>query len=78
MILIYLMIQVHYIAISTEIPYKFPELVQKQWEWVQADLIAANKNREKVPWIVIHGHRGMYCSCDNSCISENAVCLVHL
>ena len=37
------------------------------WEWVAADLAAANVNRAAVPWIVVHGHRPLYCSCDGDC-----------
>ena len=39
----------------------------KQYEWIQQDLIAANKNRDQRPWIVVHGHESLYCSCDEDC-----------
>jgi len=46
------------------------ELIRRQFEFLEQDLIKANKNRENVPWIVVNGHRSMYCSCDNDCVSE--------
>ena len=39
----------------------------KQYDWIQQDLIAANKNRDQRPWIVVHGHESLYCSCDEDC-----------
>ena len=40
--------------------------------WFEADLAKANANRAKVPWIVVHGHRSVYCSIalsdDGDCI----------
>jgi hypothetical protein len=63
---------VHYIAISTEIPFtQFVVLTEQMLQWVKSDLEAANANRDKVPWIVVHGHRSLYCSCDKDC-DENA------
>jgi hypothetical protein len=38
-----------------------------QWEWLKADLIAANANRTSAPWIVVNGHRPLYCSSDKDC-----------
>jgi hypothetical protein len=35
-------------------------------DWLEADLILANKNRAVVPWIVIFGHKPMYCT-DDEC-----------
>lgn len=46
------------------------ELIRRQFEFLEQDLIKANENRENVPWIVVNGHRSMYCSCDNDCVSE--------
>ena len=62
---------VHYVAMSTEVQAlammsygNGTELVKRQFEWLRADLIKANKNRENVPWVAVFGHRSMYCSCD--------------
>ncbi|KAF5302288.1 hypothetical protein FQA39_LY10327 [Lamprigera yunnana] len=57
----------HIISISTEV-YYFPfygiKSIVFQYEWLENDLIKANlpENREKHPWIIIMGHRPMYCS----------------
>ncbi|CAB3360188.1 Hypothetical predicted protein [Cloeon dipterum] len=55
----------HIIAISTEfyyfLEYGFKQVVF-QYDWLEQDLIKANKNREERPWIITIGHRPMYCS----------------
>jgi len=57
----------HFIAISTEV-YYFVEyglkLLIKQYEWLEQDLkeATAAENRSVRPWIVLFGHRPMYCS----------------
>ena len=40
------------------------KMVAKQYEWLVADLEAADRkeNRSKRPWVVLMGHRPMYCS----------------
>lgn len=61
---------IHIISISTEfyyfMNYGFKSVVF-QYEWLVDDLIKANlpENREKQPWIIIMGHRPMYCSNDD-------------
>ncbi|XP_023035328.1 acid phosphatase type 7 isoform X2 [Drosophila willistoni] len=61
---------VHFISFSTEF-YYFTQYGLKQivmqYEWLERDLIEANKpeNRRKRPWIITFGHRPMYCSNDN-------------
>lgn len=58
---------VHFIAISTEF-YYFTQyglkLPIKQYMWLEKDLEEATQedNRSKRPWIVVFGHRPMYCS----------------
>ncbi|XP_018318825.1 acid phosphatase type 7 [Agrilus planipennis] len=60
----------HIISISTEvyyfINYGIKEMVN-QYYWLESDLKEANKpeNRKKQPWIIIMGHRPMYCTNDN-------------
>lgn len=57
----------HIISISTEV-YYFMNYGLKplvfQYEWLEQDLIKANlpENRAKYPWIIVMGHRPMYCS----------------
>eukprot|EP00946_MAST-07B_sp_MAST-7B-sp1_P003010 g3010.t1 len=62
---------VHYISMSTEIPFGIsghgPDLQGAQYAWIDEDLAKANKNRHNVPWIIIVGHRSVYCSCDGDC-----------
>ncbi|KAK4878360.1 hypothetical protein RN001_010866 [Aquatica leii] len=57
----------HIISITTEVyyflNYGFKSLVN-QYEWLENDLKEATdpKNRTERPWIVVMGHRPMYCS----------------
>jgi Calcineurin-like phosphoesterase len=34
-------------------------------EWLEHDLIEANKNRDQVPWIIASGHVSIYCVADD-------------
>lgn len=63
---------VHYVAISTELYSEAGSIetgvdVFSQHTWLAEDLKKANDNRQQVPWIVVHGHRSLYCSCDGDC-----------
>jgi hypothetical protein len=63
---------VHYVAISTELYFGINGVGESnscatQFKWLEADLKRANQNRDKQPWIVVHGHRSIYCSCDGDC-----------
>jgi len=56
---------VHFISMSTET--SFPEApfgndFGDQLAWLEADLIKANENRKTRPWIIVGGHRPIYCS----------------
>eukprot|EP01083_Nonionella_stella_P276388 939093_1 len=53
---------IHWIAISTEIYFNYPWMIEIQWNWLQQDLITANNNRTQAPWIIIYGHKQVYCS----------------
>jgi len=71
---------VHYIAISTELYFGVPwnqqtgvPSAKEQFEWLEADLKAHSKIRHKVPWVVVHGHRSLYCSCDGDCEGDAVV-----
>lgn len=57
----------HVISISTEVYYFLNYGIKPlvlQYEWLENDLIKANlpENRAQQPWIVVMGHRPMYCS----------------
>ncbi|KAL1509866.1 hypothetical protein ABEB36_004539 [Hypothenemus hampei] len=57
----------HIISLSTELYYFMNyglKSVAFQYGWLEEDLIKANlpENREKRPWIIVMGHRPMYCS----------------
>lgn len=58
---------VHLISISTEVYYFLNYGLKPmvfQYEWLENDLLIANlpENRAKQPWLVVMGHRPMYCS----------------
>ncbi|PVD20925.1 hypothetical protein C0Q70_19088 [Pomacea canaliculata] len=50
---------VHVLAFSTEHDFS-PNSTQHRW--IVQDLAKANQNRERVPWVVVMGHRPLYCS----------------
>lgn len=55
----------HVISLSTEVYYFLNyglKTLVNQFLWLERDLKKANKNRAKVPWIIVMGHRPMYCS----------------
>ncbi|XP_037933616.1 acid phosphatase type 7 isoform X1 [Teleopsis dalmanni] len=61
---------VHFIGFSTELYYFLNyglKTLVFQYEWLERDLQEANKseNRLKRPWIIVFGHRPMYCSNEN-------------
>lgn len=61
----------HIISISTELYYFMNYGVKSlvfQYDWLEADLIKANlpENRNERPWIIVVGHRPMYCSNNNT------------
>ena len=64
---------IHFISINTETDYpKSPTNPStiigsgsggdfgNQLEWLENDLIKANKNRNIIPWIIVYGHRPLY------------------
>jgi len=69
---------VHFVAVSTELYYFLDqfERVKAQYEWLDADLKAANDPaaRSARPWIVLFGHRPMYCSNKDSDDCTNVNC----
>lgn len=62
---------VHFISVSTEVYYFLDyglKLLVNQYAWLEQDLkeAARPENRAVRPWIIIYGHRPMYCSNANS------------
>lgn len=59
---------IHFVAFSTEfyyfLDYSGLSALQSQYEWLQKDLAFASslEQRRIRPWIVVFGHRPMYCS----------------
>ncbi|KAG7301923.1 hypothetical protein JYU34_013341 [Plutella xylostella] len=61
---------IHFVSISTEYYYFINygiHMLMNQYDWLVDDLTKATQreNREKRPWIVLYGHRPMYCSNSN-------------
>lgn len=53
----------HLISFSTEnYFYGTKEEVQTAINWLEADLVEANKHRQQRPWIVLITHHPLYCS----------------
>lgn len=67
---------IHFVAFSTEVYYERGEYdykmdsIQAQFHWLEEDLRKANENREERPWIIVYGHRPMYCSTDDPTYSD--------
>lgn len=55
---------VHFVSMSTE-AYFFYNGSAVQYQWLQADL--SSVDRSATPWVVVYGHRSIYCSCDSDC-----------
>lgn len=59
---------VHFVAFSTEfyyfLDYTGIEPLVNQYDWLKRDLALASSpaERQKRPWIIVFGHRPMYCS----------------
>lgn len=56
---------IHFISMSTETDYtgaEFAVSFGNQMAWLTADLQAATANRDRVPWVVVTGHRPLYTS----------------
>jgi hypothetical protein len=61
---------VHFAAVSTEAYFFYPG-ESLQYAWLEADL--ATVNRSLTPWVVVYGHRSIYCSCDSDCDGDAEV-----
>ena len=55
----------HFLHFTTEF-YYYPQFVSEnriadQYEFIKNDLKNAQENRKNIPWIIVTGHRPMYC-----------------
>ncbi|KAJ8575152.1 hypothetical protein ON010_g4057 [Phytophthora cinnamomi] len=71
---------VHFTIISTEIYFSKTldvdgDIIARQEAWLEQDLAKANANRDKTPWLVVIGHRPMYCTSDNTNCGDKAAML---
>lgn len=54
---------IHIVSITTEPLFETsPESFETVTTWLRQDLARANANRAQRPWIVVIGHRPLYCS----------------
>lgn len=55
---------IHFVAFDTEVYnyYSDPGQIQRQLNWLEADLEKANQNRDKRPWIVSLAHKSYFMS----------------
>ncbi|XP_067016547.1 acid phosphatase type 7-like isoform X1 [Acropora muricata] len=53
---------IHFVCFDTEVYSYYPDegQIQRQLNWLEADLIKANKQRAKTPWIVSLAHKGFF------------------
>ena len=65
---------VHFIALNTEVFYTLTDQQEKLLKWLHDDLQSANSRRDQHPWIVVLGHRPMYCSLTNTEDQSNLDC----
>eukprot|EP00929_Paragymnodinium_shiwhaense_P003129 TRINITY_DN10353_c0_g1_i1.p1 TRINITY_DN10353_c0_g1~~TRINITY_DN10353_c0_g1_i1.p1 ORF type:complete len:589 (-),score=88.12 TRINITY_DN10353_c0_g1_i1:439-2148(-) len=66
---------VHYVTISTELWFGITDgktTKETQLEWLEKDLAAAStpEARAETPWLIVLGHRSIYCSCDQDCDAD--------
>ncbi|XP_013386031.1 acid phosphatase type 7 [Lingula anatina] len=54
--------QAHFVFYSTTLYQSNPEVAKIQNDWLFKDLSQANKERTLRPWIVVLGHKPLYCS----------------
>jgi acid phosphatase type 7 len=54
----------HIATVSTEM-YFTTGGAAPQYAWLEQDL--ASVDRKKTPWVIVYGHRSIYCSCDSDC-----------
>lgn len=52
----------HLTSISTESPIDTADIDAEQLVWLESDLQHANNNRIVTPWLIVTGHRPLYCT----------------
>lgn len=65
----------HILMFSTEFYYYTEygtEQIKQQYRFIEEDLKRANANRKQRPWIIVMGHRPMYClKKDDECLKDS-------
>lgn len=61
---------VHYLTMNSEIQYDDFAPGSSQYLWIETDLIRANNNRQKTPWIIFQAHRPIYYDNQNSTLMQ--------
>ncbi|XP_068693924.1 acid phosphatase type 7-like isoform X2 [Montipora foliosa] len=53
---------IHFVGFDTEVYHYYPDegQIQRQLNWLEADLIKANQQRDKTPWIVSLAHKAFF------------------
>nr|XP_027200581.1 acid phosphatase type 7-like [Dermatophagoides pteronyssinus] len=73
---------IHIIMFSTEYYYYTEygwQQIEQQYRWLEKDLKRANENRHQQPWIIVMGHRPLYClkmgddSCDHHTMERKEI-----
>eukprot|EP00873_Tetraselmis_striata_P011050 jgi/Tetstr1/431314/TSEL_021006.t1 len=60
--------QVHFVSLALDVYImagsnkEHAALAKAQLSWLAADLAKANRFRDKQPWIIVYGHRPLYCT----------------
>jgi hypothetical protein len=60
---------VRFVMVSTE-AYFYYNASQIQYAWLDGEL--GRVDRAATPWVVVVGHRSVYCSCDSDCDADAA------
>ena len=55
----------HIVMYDTELfKYDKQPQIDRMLQWLNEDLIEANKNRDQVPWLIVMAHKPLYCGVD--------------